>query len=430
MGADGGALLAQARIRTAEEGVERTVLANGLTVLSEHFPGVRSIALGAWVRAASLHEPRERMGISHLLEHLVFKGTERRSAREIAGSLESLGGSLDAYTSREHTCFQARVLDEHLPQAADVIADLVFRPLLRADDLTLERKVVLEEIAMVDDTPDDLVFELHNAALWGEHPYGYSILGTRESVAAIPVDAIRDLHDRAYHPRQIVVAAAGNVEHAELLAALERTGWHGVPHGPEARFVAPPAQPAPPVERVVERESQQVHVVFGSATVPHADPRRFTLMLVDTLLGGGMSSRLFQRIREELGLVYSVYAFQSFHAGAGVHGIYLGTAPDTATQAIAAAREELARLAREGIGEAELQLGKQQLKGQITLSMEGVTSRMYRAAAVELFNEPFQPLDEVLARIDAITTDDTRDVCARFFRPEGQTMVRLGPAGA
>ena len=422
----GGATLPSAT-RLGERGVERTVLPNGLTVLSEHIPGVRSIAIGAWVRAASLHEPRERMGVSHMLEHLVFKGTEHRSAHQIASALESLGGSLDAYTAREHTCFQARVLDEHLRQAADVILDLVFRPLLRPADLKLERKVILEEIAMVDDTPDDLVFELHNAALWGSHPYGYSILGTRESVAGMPLESIRELHARAYHPPQVVVAASGNVEHADLLAVLDAAGWNDVPRGNGATLHSPAPVAAAPTEKHVARDGQQVHVVFGSATVRHSDPRRYTLMLVDNLFGGGMSSRLFQRVREELGLAYSVYTFQSFHIDAGTHGVYVGTARDTAGQAIAAVREELARLAADGIGDAELAMGKQQIKGQITLSMEGVTSRMYRAAAVELFDEPFMPLDEVLAKIDAITVQDTRDVCAEFFRPELQTLVSLGP---
>ncbi len=417
-----------AATRSGERGVERTVLSNGLTVLSEHIPGVRSISIGAWVRAASLHEPRERMGVSHMLEHLVFKGTKHRSAHQIASALESLGGSLDAYTAREHTCFQARVLDEHLPQAADVILDLVFRPLLRSADLKLERKVILEEIAMVDDTPDDLVFELHNAALWGAHPYGYSILGTRESVAGMALESIRELHERAYHPPQVVVAASGNVEHAALLAVLEAAGWNDVPRGNGATLHSPAPVPAAPTEQHVARDGQQVHVVFGSATVRHSDPRRYTLMLVDNLFGGGMSSRLFQRVREELGLAYSVYTFQSFHVDAGTHGVYVGTARDNAEQAIAAVREELARMANDGIGDAELAMGKQQIKGQITLSMEGVTSRMYRAAAVELFDEPFLPLDEVLAKIDAITVQDTRDVCAEFFRPELQTLVSLGPS--
>ncbi len=411
----------------AEKGVERTVLPNGLTVLSEPYPGVRSIAIGAWVRAASMHEQREEMGVSHMLEHLVFKGTKNRSAKEIASSLEALGGSLDAYTAREHTCFQARVLDEHLPQAADVIADLIFRPAMRAEDLNLERKVVLEEIAMVEDSPDDIVFELHNEALWGSHPYGYSILGTRDTVGSMKVETVRALHSRAYHPSQIVVAASGNIEHADLLAELERTGWNDIPRGNETRLVVPPPVAAAPNEKRIERDSQQTHLVFGSPTVAHADPRRYPLMLIDTLLGGGMSSRLFQRIREELGLAYSVYTFQSFHVNAGTHGVYVATAPETAEQAIAAVREELARVAREGIADAELQLGKQQLKGQVTLSMESVSSRMYRAAGIELFGEPYVPVDEILAKIDAITVDDTMAVCAEFFPPERQTLVSLGP---
>jgi predicted Zn-dependent peptidase len=402
-------------------------LANGLTVLSEYIPGVRSIAIGAWVRAASLHEPRDRMGVSHMLEHMVFKGTERRDARAIASSLEALGGSLDAYTSREHTAFQARVLDEHLPQAADVIHDLMFRPLLRAADLKLERKVVLEEIAMVDDTPDDLVFELHNEALWGSHPYGYSILGTRDSVGAMPVETVRELHNAAYHPPQIVVAASGNVRHDDLLDVLEKTGWNDVPRGDSQRLTSPAPVAAPPSEQHVKRDGQQVHVVFGSPTMPHADPRRHTLMLVNTLFGGGMSSRLFQKVREELGLAYSVYSFQSFHVDAGSHGIYLGTAAETAAQSIAAVRGELAKLASDGIGAEELAMGKQQLKGSLTLSMEGVMSRMYRAAAVELFGEPYMPLDAVLARIDAITAEDAMAVCSEFFAPERQTLVSLGP---
>ncbi|MGH7342866.1 MAG: M16 family metallopeptidase, partial [Candidatus Rokuibacteriota bacterium] len=199
--------------------------------MSEYMPSVRSVALGVWVRRASVHERRDQMGVSHFLEHLVFKGTERRSAREIALSLESLGGSLDAFTSREHTSFQARVLDEHLPQAADVLCDLIFRPALRESDLTLERNVVLEEIAMVEDTPDDLVFELHNEALWGSHPYGYAILGTRETIGGMPVEAVRALHGSAYRPQHILVSAAGRVEHDALLDVLARTGWDALPGG-------------------------------------------------------------------------------------------------------------------------------------------------------------------------------------------------------
>ncbi|MDA1081773.1 MAG: pitrilysin family protein [Gemmatimonadetes bacterium] len=410
-----------------DAGVERTVLPNGLTVVSAQVPGVRSVALGAWVRTASIHETPEQMGVSHMLEHLCFKGSARRSAREIAASLESLGGALDAYTAREHTAFQARVLDEHLPQAADVLVDVMFRPRLREEDLVLERKVVLEEISMVEDTPDDIVFELHNAAMWGDHPYGYSILGTRESVTSLGVDAVRALHARAFVPRNVVVAAAGNVTHDRLIAALATAGWADLPASPPAGSAAPAAAAHVPGFSRVARESAQAHLVFGSATVPHSDPRRHALVLVDMLLGGGMSSRLFQRIREELALAYSVYSFQQFSRDVGVHGIYAGTAPESAEQTLDAVRSELAQLSTSGITADELALAKQQLKGQITLSMESVSSRMYRAAGVELFGEPWLPLDDLLARVDSVTLDATRDVCTEFFAPDRQTVVHLGP---
>ncbi len=398
-----------------EHGLRRTTLPNGLTVLSEMVPGVRSVAFGAWVRAASVHEPRDRMGVSHLLEHMVFKGTAKRTAPEIALSLETLGGSLDAYTAREHTAYQARVLDMHLEIAADVVGDLVFEPLLRASDLKLERKVVLEEIGMVEDTPDDLVFELHNEAMWGKHPYGYQILGTRDSVAKLGVKELKELHERAYHPPQIVVACAGNVEHDALLTALERTGWADRPRGETNALKAPALAPTKPGAQHVQREGAQTHIVFGSPTVAYGDPRRYAVALVDTMLGGGMSSRLFQRVREELGLAYDVHTFQTFHPDTGVHGVYVGTGPDTAAAAANAVREELARLAADSLTEEELASGKRQLAGSVTLSLESVTSRMYRAASSALYDEPYRTLDETLTLIDSISAETVREVCARVL---------------
>jgi predicted Zn-dependent peptidase len=415
------------RSDTPADGFRRTVLPNGLTVLSERMPGVRSVAFGAWVRAASLHEPREKMGVSHLLEHMVFKGTERRSAKQIALELEALGGSLDAYTSREHTVYQARVLDEHIDIAADVIGDFVFRPLLRKSDLELERKVVLEEIGMVDDTPDDLVFELHNEALWGTHPYGYSILGTRDTVSTLRVADLQGLHARAYHPSQLIVAASGNVEHDALLATLERTGWAEDRSGDATRLIVPPAAAQAPLRKHVRRDGAQTHIVVGSATVAHGDPRRHALVLLSVLLGGGMSSRIFQRVREELGLAYSVYTFQSFHADVGMHGVYVGTGPETAREALDAVDAQLADVATNGLPAEELAMGKSQLKGQITLSLESVSARMYRCAGVELYGEPYRTLDEMLAVVDAVTSEQIAEVAREFFGPEQQTVVSLGP---
>ncbi|MFL5639460.1 MAG: M16 family metallopeptidase, partial [Gemmatimonadaceae bacterium] len=397
--------------QAAESELRRTVLPNGLTVLSEYMPGVRSVALGAWVRAASLHESPEKMGVSHMLEHMVFKGTPTRSAKELALALEVLGGSLDAYTAREHTAYQAKVLDEHLPQAADVLGDLIFRPVLRASDLVLERKVVLEEINTVDDTPDDLVFELHNAQMWGAHPYGFSILGTRETVAALDQADLRALHARAYHPEQIVVAAAGNVEHDALLDVLESTGWGNIPRGALPPLTSPAPIVQPPRAMHVERDTAQTHIVIGSTAFPHSDPRRYAMSMIGMLFGGGMSSRLFQRIREELGLAYSVYSFQSFHEDAGMHGVYVGTAPETARAAVDAINEELEKLSTHGLSDDDLTAGKSQLKGQITLSLESPASRMYRAAGVELYGEPYRTLDEVLALVEAIDAETVAAVC-------------------
>lgn len=413
-------------VHRAETEVRRTALDNGLVVVSEFMPGVRSVALGAWVRRASVHEPARQMGISHLLEHMVFKGTLRRTAREIALSLECLGGSLDAFTAREHTSFQARVLDEHLAVAADVLYDLIFQPALLEADLELERRVVLEEIAMVEDTPDDIVFELHNAELWGDHPYGYSILGTRHTVAGISAADLRALHAAAYRSQHMVVAAAGCVEHDQLLAILDKTGWTAVPGGVPDVPPVPSPVPQPPRRVNVPRDTQQAHLVLGSAAVSHSDRRRLALTLASLVLGGGMSSRLFQRVREELGLAYSVYSFQSFYSDTGIVGVYVATSPETVARALEEIERELAVVAREGLSRSELDAGKNQLKGQLTLSLESPASRMYRVAASELYGEPFEPLDAELARVDSVTTDEVAEVCATFLNPGRQTVLVLG----
>jgi len=414
----------------SEERIHRTQFLNGLTVLTEQMPGVRSIALGAWVRMASIHEPPERMGASHLLEHMVFKGTQRRSTREIALALESVGGVLDAYTSREHTVYQARCLDEDLERAADIVHDIVFRPSLREKDLELERKVVLDEIALVEDTPDDLVFELHNGQLWGAHPFGYSILGTRDTVSALGVDDLRALHTKGYRPEHIVVVVTGHVDHDRVIAALDATGWAAQPPG-GLTVNQPSAAPLPkPSYTHVTRDSVQTYLVLGSSAICYSDRRRYAFAIVSQLLGGGMSSRLFQRVREELGLAYSVHTYQSLHARFGVHGIFVGTAPETAGAALDASLGELRRLVSDGVPADEFDAGKNQLKGQLTLSLESVTSRMYRAAAVELYGDPDRTLDEVLAEIDAITQDEVRQVSEEFFDPARQTVLSLGPGAA
>ena len=412
-----------------DQGLHQTVLPNGLTVLTEALPGVRSIAAGVWVRTASAHEVRSKMGVSHLLEHMVFKGTERRTAQQIAFSLETRGGSLDAYTSRDTTAFQARVLDRDLPEAVDVLTDLVRHPVLRDADLQLERNVILEEINTVEDTPDDQVFDLSAQTLWPEHPYGFQILGTRETVSALSTDDLRALHRQAYQPANCVIAGAGQIEHAALLALLEQHGWF---EGPVARAAAP-AGKVPPAARGVrariEKDTAQTHIVFASECVPFADQRKFAMQVVANVFGGGMSSRLFQRIREELGLAYSIYAFTSFYHRVGVSGVYVGTQPKTAAQAEAAIRDEMRRLAREGLRGNDLADAKRQTQGQLALSLESPAARMYRLASCAVFGDPYQSLDAMQTTIADLREAEIAAVADEFFDPERQTVVWLGPNG-
>lgn len=410
-----------------DEGLLRTTAPNGLIVLTETLPGVRSAAVGIYVRTASAHEQRKQLGISHLLEHMVFKGTERRSARQLALELEVRGGGLDAFTGRDYTSYQAHVLDADLPLAVEILTDLVRTPLLRESDLEAERNVILEEINGVADTPDDLVFELHAQALWPEHPYGYSILGTPESLEALTAENLRALHRGGYYRGNCVIAAAGNVNHDQLVTVLEREGWF------EGGTREPPRDgvtPAPAVRGAncaEKRDTAQTHIVFGTDTFPLRDPRRFPLAILTNVFGGGMSSRLFQRVREELGLAYAIFAFKHFYQVSGQLGVYVGTQASTADRAVQAIRTEYSRLAREGLPVDELVNGKQQLKGQIMLSLESPGARMGRLAGFVLHDDRYRPLDETLAEIDAVTPDDVGAVAAEFFAPERQTVVRLGP---
>ncbi len=414
--------------------IHRTTALNGVTVLSERVASVRSAAMGVWVRTASAHELRPKMGVSHLLEHMVFKGTERRSAQEIALALEARGGSLDAYTSRDSTAYHARVLDADLSRALDVITDLVRRPVLRDADLQLERKVVLEEISTVLDTPDDQVFDLAYEALWPEHSYGFQILGTRETVGALSANDLKQLHGKAYFPGNCVIAGAGNFSHETLLEEVARQGWFKAEGGTRnAESRAPAAAPVPPAVRGAVRhfkkDTAQTHIVFVTDTVPFADRRKFALLVLSNIFGGGMSSRLFQRIREELGLAYAIYSFTSFYRAMGVAGVYVGTQPARAGEAIAAIQGELARLAREGLPGAALEEAKQQTLGQLMLSLESPTAKMYRLASTSVNGETYLSLDDMLATVAALTADDIAAAAAEFFQPERQTIVSLGPKG-
>jgi len=416
----------------------QTTAPSGVIVLSERVPSVRSAAVGIWVRSASAHEPRPKMGVSHLLEHMVFKGTERRTAQQIALALESRGGSLDAYTSRDTTAFQARVLDSDLPQALDVLTDLVRNPVLRAGDLELERNVVLEEINTVDDTPDDQIFDFAYQALWPQHPYGYTILGTRDTVSGLSTDDLRQLHQRAYFPANCVIAGAGNFTHEGLLEELGKLGWFNASPGntssgnaasaPRSSSTSHPPAAVRGAGARHHKDTAQTHIVFATDSVPYADRRKYAILVLANIFGGGMSSRLFQRIREELGLAYGIYAFTSFYRQVGVSGVYVGTQSKTAAQAETAIREEYAKLAKEGLRGEALAEAKQQTRGQLMLSLESPSARMYRLAGFPVHGEAYQSLDQVLATVGELTEEEVGAVAAEFFDPERQTVVWLGPA--
>jgi predicted Zn-dependent peptidase len=359
------------------------------------------------------------------MEHLVFKGTERRSAHEIALSLESLGGSLDAYTTREHTSYHAHVLDEHLPVALDVLADLVLHPRLNAADLELEKDVVIEEIAGVEDTPDDLIFDLHGAQFWHGHTYGRPILGTRETVRAFQIDDLRSLHAERYRGRNIVLGCVGNIEHDDVLKRV--TEFFGkVDAGRASPGIAEPAETLSGRSSVV-RDAAQAHVVIGNSTPSFTDPIRNALILISGAFGGGMSSRLFQRIREELALAYAVYSFQSFYSKAGMAGVYVGTRREASDEALEVILGEYAKLCEHGITSEELEQAKSHAKGRSILAMESTGARLLRLVGFTLRGEPYRDLEESLARIDAVTLDEVSAACRRFYNPEDQFILTLGP---
>ena len=406
-------------------GVFETVLPSGTRILSERIDSVRSVATGFWFRSGSAHEPPELGGISHLLEHMVFKGTERRSALELALEIEGLGGSLDAYTAHEHTSFMARVPDTALDTALDVLADLSFEPRLLAEDLALERQVVLEEIARAEETPDDLVFELHGEFLFGGHPYGSSILGRRETVNSIDTADLSRLHSSSYRPAALVVAAAGRVEHEELVELVERHLPDDPGSGP--RDVARPDSFGRGFREVARPGGSQVHIVAGAPGIAWGNSLRDASIVVGTALGGGMTSRLFQRIREELGLAYAVFSWQSYYRTGGALGAYLGTRPESADRAREALLSELQVLADEGLSKEEDEEIRTQIKGQLLLSLESPSSRMHRLAGTVLHDEPYRSLDEIAARIDAVTPGAVEDACS-MLHPDGLAVLELAPA--
>ena len=409
--------------------VRRTVLPGGLRVVTETMPTVRSAAFGIWVGIGSRDEDLVDAGATHYLEHLLFKGTQRRSALEISAAVDAVGGDLNAFTAKEYTCYYARVLDSDLPLAVDVVSDMVTGSLIKEEDVEAERGVILEEIAMRDDEPGDLVHDEFSTALYGDAPLGRPILGTVDSINSLSADGIGRYYSERYLPPNLVVAVAGNVDHDEVVRQVDKA-FEGV-LGKEGR---PPSSPriggegaAPnPGVRLIPRQTEQANLILGTIGVSRTDDRRFALGVLNSALGGGMSSRLFQEVREKRGLAYSVYSYTSQYADTGAFGVYAGCQPGKIDEVLTICREEVAKVAEHGLTVEELSRGKGQLRGSMVLGLEDTGSRMSRIGKSELVYEELLSVDEVLARIEAVTLDDIRAV-ARDVLAQPMTLTVVGP---
>ncbi|MBO2446688.1 insulinase family protein [Actinomadura barringtoniae] len=410
--------------------VRRTVLPGGLRIITETMPTVRSAAFGVWAGVGSRDEAPADAGASHYLEHVLFKGTRRRSALEISSAIDAVGGDLNAFTAKEYTCYYARVLDADLPLAADVVSDMVSASVNRPEDVEAERGVILEEIHMRDDDPGDLIHDEFSLALYGDAPLGRPILGTVESINALDRDRIHAYYREHYVPHNLVVAVAGNIDHDQVVRLVEQAFDGHLEGGerPKAPRIDGSPLPITPDVRVVDKDTEQAHVVLGGIGVSRTDDRRFALGVLNAALGGGMSSRLFQEIREKRGLAYSVYSYTSQYADTGVFGVYAGCQPGKVDEVLSICRDEVASAAERGITDEELERGKGQLRGAMVLGLEDTGSRMSRIGKSELVYESLLPVDEVLARIEAVTPDDIRAV-AQDVLAAPQALTVIGPFG-
>ena len=401
-----------------------TTLANGVRVVTESMPHVRSVSVGIWVGAGSRRETSEQNGISHFIEHMLFKGTSRRSAEDIARSVDSIGGNLDAFTAKELVCFNTKVLDEHLSLAFDVLSDLVLNPLFREEDIEKEKGVILEEIKMEADSPDYLVHEIFSANFWRDHPLGKPILGTRETVKRFDRAMVQAYYSTVYAPANLLVTGAGNLTH-ERLVTLVREHFESAHPGEPLGFDPAPSTHA----RIALRNKkalEQVHLCLGVPSYPLPHEERFACYVLNTLLGGGMSSRLFQNIRERQGLAYAVFSELSPYRDTGCLSIYAGTSLESARKVVESIVNEFRQLKQQRVGDEELRRAKDHLKGSLMLSLESTASRMSNLARQEMYFGRFFTLDELVGSIESVTADDVQRIAQTFFDPKQIALTVLG----
>jgi predicted Zn-dependent peptidase len=404
--------------------LSRTVLPSGLTVIIETLPYVRSVALGYYLRTGSAVESEEHGGASHFLEHLVFKGTKQRSTAELAKVIDILGGDVDAFTGKEYTSFYAHVLDEQLPTAMDLLTEIVTSPRFNPDDVEMERGVILEEIKMVEDTPDDLVHEVFVTAFWPDHPLGRPILGTEETIASLQRAKIIEHYEETFQPSNVIFAASGNLKPEDVLPFLEEK-FPVMDRAPFRREWGPPK----PYQHVIiraKKELEQVHLCLGSRGYPQQGEERYAAALLNAVLGGGMSSRLFQRVREQEGLVYSIASFHNGYLHGGYQAVYAACAPKNVLRVLDSTLAELRKFRNEGATADELASAKLHLKGSILLSLESTTSRMSGIARQEYyFGRQYTP-DEIIEHIDAVTLEDLQRAAQTVVDPESLSLTMLG----
>jgi len=410
---------------TEPRDIQKHVLPNGLVVITETMSHVRSVSVGVWIRNGSRREVPEENGLAHFMEHMVFKGTERRSAESIAREMDSVGGMLDAFTSKEQICFNAKVLDEHLPIAFDVIADLVLRPKFDSEDVKKERQVVLEEIKMDLDNPEYMLHEIFTRGFWPGHALGRPILGTPDTVKKFNRERLRTRFQHWFAPDHLVITAAGNVTHEKVMDLVQREFGQLPPAGTLENHVAPDTRA--PIHLETKKELEQVHLCIGVPSLPLGHERRFAAAVLNNLLGGGMSSRLFQNIREKQGLAYAVFSELTPYSDAGMLTVYAGTAKETVGQVIDLTVQEFRSMKESLVTEEELLRSKNHLKGSLMLSLESTSSRMSNLARQELYFGRFYSLDEILAGIETVTREDLQIIAQDFFKPEQIAVTVLGP---
>lgn len=402
----------------------KSVLPNGIRVISESIPYVKSATLGIWVGTGARNEENYNHGVSHFIEHLMFKGTEKRTAKDIAETVDAVGGQLNAFTAKEYTCYYLKVLDNHLELAMDVLSDMLLASKYDADDINREREVVLEEVHMYEDSPDELVHDLYLNKIWPKHPLGRNILGTSEAIGRFDRDLVLEYYRNFYTPDNIVIAAAGNLTHEMLEQLAEK--YFGKMQGAKKNCSAFPPTIAP-VCTVQNKDTEQVHLCLGTVSVPQDSPSIYVMHILNNILGGGISSRLFQSIREERGLAYSIYSYQSSYSDCGLFTVYAGTRPGNINQVIDLILQNIVELKNTGISVGELTKTKEQLKGSLLLGLESSSSRMSRIGKMEITLGRYTTLDDVVAKIEKVSVDDLAQIMQTIFAANTLSYAALGP---